>query len=101
MLQILDFVCPPELDSIEMVRSQVVLQEFQEPESSETVIVELISEPSGSKFLSENKRVFHSQSRNKFGETAEVTVQNQRYWTLDFTLMMKWFRVDRSSMSFQ
>ena len=49
-----------EPDSIETVRSQVILQELQEPKSSETVIyeiMELISEPSGSKLLSENKRV--------------------------------------------
>ena len=59
----------PELDSIETVRSQVVLQEFQELKSSETVlneIMELISEPAGSKLLSENKRV-SNPSRNEFG----------------------------------
>ena len=41
---------PPEPDSIETVRSQIVLWQLTEPESSETVmkdILELISEPSG------------------------------------------------------
>ena len=41
-----------ELDSIETVRSHFILQEFQEPKSSETVmneIMELILEPSGRK----------------------------------------------------
>ena len=32
----------PEFDSIETVRSQVVLQEFQEPECRETVINEIM-----------------------------------------------------------
>ena len=44
----------PKLDSIETVQSQFVLQEFQEPKPSKTVmneIMELISEPSGSKLL--------------------------------------------------
>ena len=50
----------PEFDSIETVRSQVVLQEFQEPECRETVIneiMEMILEPSGSKLSSKNNRV--------------------------------------------
>ena len=45
----------PELDSIEMVWSQIVLQELTEPEDSEYVmkdIMELISEPSRSKVMS-------------------------------------------------
>ena len=43
-----------ELDSIEMVWSQIVFKELPEPESSETGmkdIMELISEPSGSEEL--------------------------------------------------
>ena len=49
-----------ELDSIEMVWSQGVLQEFQESKDLKTVmneIMELILEPPGSKLLIENKRV--------------------------------------------
>ena len=44
----------PEHDSIVTVRSQIVLWEIKEPESSDTVmkdILEMISEPSGSEEL--------------------------------------------------
>ena len=47
----------PELDSIVTVRSQINLLEVQEPEISESMmreILDLVSEPSGSKELSED-----------------------------------------------
>ena len=54
----------PELDSIVIVRSQVVRQELKETESSKAVkdeIMELIAEPSGSGAMSENKKVSASR----------------------------------------
>ena len=50
----------PELDSIETVWSQIVLRKLRESEDSESVmkdIMNLISEPSGRKVLSEKSSV--------------------------------------------
>ena len=75
----------PEIDSILMVQSQVVLQELKENKSSETVIdeiMELITEPSGSQLLRENEKT----STPRVG----VSIQNQRYLILECTPMMRW-----------
>ena len=63
-----------ELDSIEMVWSQIVFKELPEPESSETGmkdIMELISEPSGIEELYGKSSVSNPSSWNEFRKGEE------------------------------